>query len=105
MFLDILFHAVVDVGKVIEGLYPGLVARITIPHPPSAEPIFRLGRLHQSLLNTDVTPARYQTIHDKSNKWTTLFSWAVKRSKISLYSGEVSSCFISWKYSHAPLAY
>ena len=31
MFLDTLFHAVVDIGKVIEGLYPALVARITIP--------------------------------------------------------------------------
>ena len=50
MFLDTLFYAVVDIGKVIEGLYPALVARITIPHPPSAQPIFRLGRLHQSLL-------------------------------------------------------
>ena len=67
MFLDTLFYAVVDIGKVIEGLYPALVARITIPHPPSAQPIFRLGRLHQSLLNTDVTSSRYQTIHDKNN--------------------------------------
>ena len=65
MFLDTLFH--VDIGKVIEGLYPALVARITIPHPPSAQPLLRFGRLHQSLLNTDVTSSRYQTIHDKSN--------------------------------------
>ena len=40
MFLDTLFHAIIDIGKVVEGLYPTLVARITIAHPPSAQPIF-----------------------------------------------------------------
>jgi len=39
MFLDT-FHSLVDIGEVIEGLYLALVARVTIPHPPSAQPTF-----------------------------------------------------------------
>ena len=40
MFLDTFLHALVDSGEVVEGLYPALVARITIPHPPSAQTTF-----------------------------------------------------------------
>ena len=49
MFLDTLLN-------VVEGLYPALAARITIPCSLSAQPTLWLGRLHQSQLNTDVTP-------------------------------------------------
>ena len=56
MFLDAFFYALVDIEEVVDGLYPALLARITIPHSPSAQPTFRLGRLHQFLLHIDVTP-------------------------------------------------
>jgi hypothetical protein len=56
MFLDTFLHALVHIREVVESLHPTLVTRITIPHPPSAQPTFRLCRLHQFLLNTDVSP-------------------------------------------------
>jgi len=40
VILDALFHAVINVGKVVKGLYPVLVARVTIPHPPSNQSTF-----------------------------------------------------------------
>ena len=55
MFIDSYLHEVVHIGEVIESLYPALVARITISHPPSAQSSFRLYCLHQCLLDTDVT--------------------------------------------------
>ena len=40
MFLDTFLHTLVDIGEVVEGVHPAFVARITIPHPPSAQPTF-----------------------------------------------------------------
>ena len=56
MILDRYIHEIVDIGEVVENLHPTLMARITISHPPSAQASFGLGRLHQRLLDTDVTP-------------------------------------------------
>ena len=56
MFLDSYLHEIVAIGEVVEGLHPTLMARISISHPLSAEASFGLGRIHQRLLDTDVTP-------------------------------------------------
>ena len=56
MFLESYLHEVIDIGEVFEGLHPTLMAIITISHPPSAQASFRLGRLHQRLLDTDSMP-------------------------------------------------
>ena len=56
MFRDSYLHEIIDIGEVVEGLNPTLMARIIISHPPSAQASFGLGRLHHRLLDTDVTP-------------------------------------------------
>ena len=35
--LDAFFHAAINVEKMVEGLYPALMARIPICHPPSGQ--------------------------------------------------------------------
>ena len=55
MFLDSYLHEIVDIGEVVESLHSTLMTRITISHPPSAQASFGPGRLHQLLLDTNVT--------------------------------------------------
>ena len=56
MFLYSYLHEVVDIGEVVEGLHPTLMARSTISHPLSTQASVGLGHHHQRMLDTDVTP-------------------------------------------------
>ena len=92
MFLDSYLHEIVDIGEVVEGLHPTLMARITISHPPSAQASFGLGRLHQRLFDTNVTPGTRSLMARVTDNMVPVGS---KTLQSVLVTGTFSSCFIN----------
>ena len=95
MFLDTLFHVVVDIGK-----SESLFLILPLLNPSSDLAAFISLCSIQMSHHSGTRPFMRRVMDNMVPMGCKTFNYY-----FSLYSGEVSSCFISWKYSRAPLAY